>query len=66
MSWQKRNTVGKDRVEELTDLYKSLGFEVKVEPFKGPDQPGEVCESCYGNAAGEYFVIYTRTKESGE
>jgi hypothetical protein len=60
VDWQQRNTVGKDRVEELTELYKSLGFEVKVERFSGPDQTGEACDSCYGNAAGEYYIIYTR------
>ena len=66
MSWQKRNTVGKDRVAELTELYQSLGFEVKVEPFAGPDQPGDACDSCYGNAAGEYYIIYTRKKEDAQ
>jgi len=63
MSWLQRNTVGKDRIEELTELYQSLGFEVKVERFAGPNQPGEACESCYGSSAGEYYIIYTRKKE---
>ena len=66
MFWQKRNTVGKDRVAELTELYQSLGFEVKVERFTGPDQPGETCDSCYGNSAGEYYIIYTRKKEDAQ
>lgn len=64
MEWEKRNTVGKDRVTELTELYESLGFEVKVERYAGPENGGEVCEGCYGDSAGEYFVVYTRKKDS--
>lgn len=60
MEWEKRNTVGKDRVSELTELYESLGFEVKVESYTGPENAEETCESCYGDPAGEYYVIYTR------
>ncbi len=62
MEWQKRNTVGKDRLGELTELYKSLGFEVKVERFTGPEETREICQSCYGDPAGEYYVIYTKRK----
>ena len=62
MDWEARNTVGKDRVAELSELYESLGFEVKVERYTGPENADEVCESCYGDPAGEYFVIYTRKK----
>ncbi len=58
--WEKRNTVGKDRVDELTELYESLDFEVKVERYAGPEDAEEVCESCYGDPSGEYFIIYTR------
>lgn len=58
MSWQKRNTVGKERVDELKELYESLGFEVKVEPLVGPLGGEEACDSCF--SGGEYFVIYTR------
>jgi hypothetical protein len=58
MDWQQRNTVGSDRVEELCELYRSLGFEVKVEPVTvAPDDTA--CQGCYAGP-GEYFVIYTR------
>jgi hypothetical protein len=58
MSWLKRNTVGADRVNELKELYKSLGFEVKIEPVTvAPDETA--CQGCYAGP-GEYFVIYTR------
>ncbi|MBC8279021.1 MAG: hypothetical protein H8E46_12380 [FCB group bacterium] len=57
-TWEIRNTVGKDRIEELTQLYEELGFEVKVEAFQDEPVDGEVCDTCFGG--GEYFVIYTR------
>jgi len=60
MDWERRNTVGRDRVDELTELYESLGFEVKVERHTGLENADEICESCYGDPAGEYFIIYTR------
>ena len=60
MEWERRNTVGKDRVNELTELYRSLGFEVKVEPYAIPEDAPAECDGCYGDPSGEYFVIYTR------
>jgi hypothetical protein len=60
MEWEKRNTVGKDRVDELVELYESLGFEVKVERFTGPENAADACDTCYGDPAGEYYVIYTK------
>ncbi len=66
MPWEKRNIVGKDRVDELKELYESLGFEVKVERFTGPENTAEVCNTCYGDPAGEYYVIYTRRGRSPE
>ncbi len=56
--WQRRNTVGEDRIKELTDLYQSLGFEVKVEPVTvSPEDTA--CQGCY-EGPGQYFIIYTR------
>ncbi len=64
MTWQKRNTVGPDRIEELKELYESLGFEVKVDRFEGPEDADETCDTCYGDPAGEYYIIYTRKPAS--
>ena len=64
MEWQLRNTVGPDRVDELKELYESLGYEVKIDRFEGPDSADETCGSCYGDPSGEYYVIYTRKIES--
>ena len=51
----------KSRLEELVQLYESLDFEVKIEPFT--KLPGSVdeCDLCLNG--GEYFVIYTRKKK---
>lgn len=47
-------------MNELTQLYRSLGFEVKVEPYALPEDAPAECDDCYGDPSGEYFVIYTR------
>jgi len=60
--WEKRNTVGKDRVEELRALYEELGFEVKVEEYQHESEAGEKCNECFAVSKGNYFVIYTRKK----
>jgi len=57
-NWELRNTVGKDRIEELTQLYEELGFEVKVEPYNTGLPEAEACDTCFGG--GEYYVIFTR------
>jgi hypothetical protein len=62
MEWQKRNTVGLDRVDELKELYESLGFEVKIERFETPEKADEACSTCYGDPAGEYYIIYTKKR----
>lgn len=64
MCWEKRNTVGKDRLDELTELYRSLGFEVKIEKFTRVGNADEACETCYGDPSAENFIIYTRKTES--
>ena len=64
MEWEKRNIVGKDRIEELSNLYRELGFEVKVETYDKKDMPDIQCEECFGAPGGEYYVIYTRRKSS--
>lgn len=59
--WQIRNTVGPDRVQELTELYEELGYEVKVESYKTCNKDEDVCDTCLDG--GEFFIIYTRKTE---
>jgi hypothetical protein len=64
MDWQKRNTVGEDRVKEFCELYESLGFEVKVEPVAvAPEDTA--CQGCYAGP-GKYYVIFTRRSENSD
>ncbi len=58
--WIKRNVVEEPRLSELVDLYKELGFEVKLESYQpGCDMP-EDCNSCMMENLEKYKVIYTR------
>ncbi len=59
--WQIRNTVGQDRVTELTELYKELGYKVKVESYNACDKDEDVCDTCLDG--GEFFIIYTRKSD---
>ena len=69
MEWTFRNTIGKDRLDEIVEMYESLDYEVKVEQYKGDSSKGDMpsgvdsCEfkdGCMGG--GEYYKIYTRKK----
>jgi regulator of replication initiation timing len=62
MEWQQRNTVGKERLEELVSLYRALGFEVKVELYNKKEQAGAECDDCLNFNQGEYYTIYTGKK----
>jgi hypothetical protein len=59
MSWEKRNTVGAERVKELVGLYEELGFEVKVELYNNQDANSKECDECFKDGK-DYFVIFTR------
>lgn len=76
MDWENRNTVDKNRVDELVELYESLGYEVRIERNKGqlakdmdcdPDDDCDACElkkECF--AHGEYYTVYTRKKKTSK
>lgn len=60
--WQQRNVSGPDRVQELSELYESLGYEVRIEALS-PASFGSTCEGCAVVACTSYVVIYTRKPE---
>jgi len=60
MEWEKRTTVGKDRVNELVELYRELGYETKIEIASNAGEDKVVCDECL--SGGEYYVIFTRKK----
>jgi len=58
--WAKQFTTAEPRLSEVVELYKSLGFEVHLEPIT----PGEVDGACQQCILAEcaYQTIYTRKK----
>jgi hypothetical protein len=60
--WSRQFTTCEPRLSEAVELYKSLGFEVHLEPMK-PDERSEECKSClYQFDCDKYKTIYIRPK----
>jgi hypothetical protein len=57
--WQCRFLAAADRFEEATEIYRSLGLEVRGEPL-APADFGSACFGCAETACREYLMIYTR------
>ncbi|MFX0113328.1 MAG: hypothetical protein ACFFB3_02150 [Candidatus Hodarchaeota archaeon] len=60
--WIKRSALDEPRLSEAVELYKSLGFEVKLEPAQ-PGDLGANCSVCYSDICDKFTMIYTRKKE---
>jgi len=59
--WVKRTTIGEPRLSEIVNEYKSLGFEVHLEPVN-LDEMDEECRRCYGNEADKFKTVYVRKR----
>ena len=59
--WVKQTTIGEPRLNEIVQLYKSLGYEVRLETVK-LDELGEECRRCYESEIGEVKTVYVRKK----
>ena len=59
--WVKQTTIGEPRLSEIVELYKSLGYEVHLEPVK-LEELDEECRSCYESEIGEVKTVYIRKK----
>ena len=57
--WERRTMVEPARIEEFTELYVSLGFQVKVQELT-QENFGSSCEGCAESACSSYVLIYTR------
>jgi len=60
--WVKRTTIDEPRLSEITELYTSLGFEVRVEPVK-LDELDEDYKKCYKNIIDELKTVYVRKRK---
>ncbi len=57
--WVRRNLATPAQVDEVVELYSSLGFEVKVQQL-GPTDFDSGCTSCALSACTSYVLVYTR------
>lgn len=57
--WIRRSITSPSRSEELAELYRSLGFEVRVEPLD-LEVVDEACRGCAGDLV-DCRAIFTRT-----
>jgi hypothetical protein len=62
--WERRFIADPQRAQEVLEVYRQAGFEVRAEPAI-PDELREECESCWLVKAGFFHVIYTR-RPSGD
>jgi hypothetical protein len=67
--WEERIIACEPKLSELADLYREIGFEVRIEPLpeKWEDE-ADVCDSkncreCYELDREKYRIIYTRPKK---
>lgn len=57
--WTRRFTIDEPRLSEAVELYKSLGYEVHLEPASF-DEAIEECKTCLLADCSKYKTIYTR------
>ena len=60
--WTRQFTADEPRLSEAVELYKSLGFEVHLEPVV-PDGNSAECTACLEVMCSRYKIIYTRPAE---
>jgi hypothetical protein len=59
--WRRQFTTDEPRLSEAVELYRSLGFEVHLEPATF-DVENEICKVCVQSNCGRYKTIYIRPK----
>lgn len=60
--WQRRFVAAPPRLDEMLELYRSLGLEVRAEPVYASDPAGH-CSDCLA-ARALFRVVYTREKRA--
>ena len=56
--WERKATSDEPRLTELVKVYKEIGFEVHLEPFRAEDEDG--CTGCLQQFPDRFKTIYTR------
>lgn len=57
--WTPRFAAGPDRIDEMIQLYRELGFEVVADPVR-PEDAEDDCRDCRLLALARFRFIYTR------
>lgn len=57
--WQLQFTTDETRLNEMVELYQSLGYEVRLESVCA-ELPLPECDSCYGKFCDKYKTIFVR------
>ena len=63
--WERRFVVEGSRAEEMTALYRELGYEVCADPVD-PEELDDGCRKCALVAALRFRTIYTRRPGEGD
>ena len=61
--WKKQFSTCEPRLSEAVELYRSLGYEVHLEPLPEKAEGGE-CRTCLEVDLGRYRTIYTRRPQA--
>ena len=56
--WQRQNTLDEPRLSEVADMYREIGFDVRIEPFDPDKESG--CTECMKASPEQYKTICTR------
>jgi hypothetical protein len=62
--WFQRFTASGFRLQEATENYRMLGFEIKTVPIKELEQNG--CTVCFEDESDDTVMIFTREKPAAQ
>jgi hypothetical protein len=61
--WERRFTADAQRVQEVTELYSQLGYEVRAESVHSEELKDD-CEDCNSLIVSRFKTVYTRRKNT--
>jgi hypothetical protein len=62
--WERRFMADGLRLREYTELYESMGYEVRAEQVK-PEEISDQCSDCRLLICRQFLTLYTRRRASG-
>ena len=67
--WTRRFVSNEPRLSEAVELYRSMGYEVLLEPLPrvdcdSADEESQECRACFKGFEDQYKIIYTRPTKS--